>query len=280
VAWPSTDCSNTVAAEAVTASALTQIDSLRLPNGSLVFCSFEAAVPPHAQGGDLVQIHLRRPAADAPGFEGHSTVWSVSRRVLVQKLAILSAQPVASDLQFDTVFSRDCRDCQHANLVFRLLDCLLAAAEDIRDAATDVLVAELEQALITAFLQASRDGWQQQLVAGSRGAAPWQVHRAETYIERNWHKPITIEDLAEETGASARSIFRAFRQSRGYTPLEFAKTVRLRHARRLLETESCGSVTEAAFACGFNDLGRFSRDFAQAFGERPSAVLIRRKSIA
>jgi transcriptional regulator GlxA family with amidase domain len=48
----------------------------------------------------------------------------------------------------------------------------------------------------------------------------------------------------------------------------------------LQEPEDRTSVTEVAFACGFGDLGRFSKDYAQAFGERPSAVLNRMKVAA
>jgi transcriptional regulator GlxA family with amidase domain len=111
----------------------------------------------------------------------------------------------------------------------------------------------------------------------ARGAAPWQVRRAESYIEANWDQPVSIERLAAVTGVSTRSLFRTFKQSRGYTPQEFARSVRLSRARDML-LESGASVTEVAFACGFGDLSRFSRDYAKSFGERPSAVISRRRA--
>jgi transcriptional regulator GlxA family with amidase domain len=79
------------------------------------------------------------------------------------------------------------------------------------------------------------------------------------------------------TGASARTIFKTFRQSRGYSPMAFLKQVRLDHARRmLLKSDSKTSVTAVALACGFHNLGHFARDYRARFGELPSETLGRR----
>jgi AraC-like DNA-binding protein len=108
--------------------------------------------------------------------------------------------------------------------------------------------------------------------------APWQVRRVEDYIEANWDQPISVEDLAMATGASVRSIFRTFKQSRGRSPMEFAKQVRLQHAHELLTSgNTATSVTNVALACGFGDLGRFSKDYRQRFGQLPSVTLNRSK---
>ena len=96
----------------------------------------------------------------------------------------------------------------------------------------------------------------------------------------NWDKPITLEDIVTASGASARSVFRAFRQSRGYTPLQFRKHIRLLRAKQLLHDESAAlSVTEVALICGFPDLSRFSKDFSRAFGVAPSTVLRKSKDL-
>jgi transcriptional regulator GlxA family with amidase domain len=97
-------------------------------------------------------------------------------------------------------------------------------------------------------------------------------------MEANWNQPITMEALAHATSASARSIFYHFKQSRGQSPMAFVKEVRLRHARRMLSrTDTSTSVTEIAFACGFNNLGHFARDYLKRFGERPSDTIKRAK---
>ena len=102
--------------------------------------------------------------------------------------------------------------------------------------------------------------------------------RAERYIEAHWDEPITIEDMVSATGASARSIFRAFKKSRGYSPFQFVKELRLQQARRMLDSDASDlTVTEVAVTCGFENLSRFSKDFSRAFGEPPSAVRNRRR---
>jgi transcriptional regulator GlxA family with amidase domain len=104
--------------------------------------------------------------------------------------------------------------------------------------------------------------------------APWQVRLVEEYIAANWNRPITVETLAAAAGASARSIFKAFRDSRDCSPMAFVKSIRLQHARRmLLEPDSATTVVSTAFACGFLNPGHFARDYRLAFGELPSATL-------
>jgi AraC-like DNA-binding protein len=110
----------------------------------------------------------------------------------------------------------------------------------------------------------------------SRRAAgvPWQARRTEKYIDANWERPLNMEAIAASVGASARSIFRAFQQTRGYSPKAYAKQVRLRHARGMLESaDARTTVTDVAFACGFRDLSHFSKDYRQSFGGLPSRVL-------
>ncbi len=93
------------------------------------------------------------------------------------------------------------------------------------------VMAEFEQTLMVMFLHANRHNYSHLLEQGSPDSAPWQVRRAEEYVEANWLRPITLENLAEISGVSAFSLFRSFRKLRGYSPIEFVKRVRLGHAR-------------------------------------------------
>jgi AraC-like DNA-binding protein len=133
---------------------------------------------------------------------------------------------------------------------------------------------ELEQAIVTAFLLATRHTFSGSLEQESREAAPWQVRRVEDYIEANWNRPIRIEALVEHTGLSTRAIFRAFQRNRGYSPMVFAKMVRLQRARaQLANPDGTTTVTAVAFNCGFANLGHFAREYREAFGQLPSETL-------
>jgi transcriptional regulator GlxA family with amidase domain len=103
-------------------------------------------------------------------------------------------------------------------------------------------------------------------------AAPWHVRRVEEHIDANLDRPFDIEEAVSLTRCSARTIYRAFHQCRGYSPFYFSKQRRLSKAREVLRNPYLCSVTEVAYMCGFSDLSHFSRDFSAAFGEKPSAA--------
>jgi AraC-like DNA-binding protein len=139
-----------------------------------------------------------------------------------------------------------------------------------------LMQSELQQLIITSFLMASANNYSELLHGESIRAAPWQVRRAEQFIEANWDQPITIDALVAETNISARSLFSSFRAARGYSPMQFVKRVRLRHARqKLLRPELGTSVSAVVFECGFGNPGHFARDYHQHFGEHPSETLRR-----
>lgn len=278
-------------------------NQFKLPNSHLWFCSYGIPLalkfpePDHIRvqfhyagigatwiGSSLFPINPRQGCIStteveidfSPGFQ--QIVWRIPKDVMIRKLSGIMDGAVTGRLDFEPVL--DLATPQAATLG-RILDCLLHAADTVSGETADVVLSELEQAMITSFLSASNHDCRDRLAKKPAGAAPRQVRRAEEYIEANWNQPLSIEALAEEAGCSVRSLFRTFRQSRGYTPLEFARRLRLGHARRMLETPGdMITVTSVAFACGFSDLGRFSKDFTQAFGELPSLVLSRTRSSA
>jgi AraC-like DNA-binding protein len=145
-----------------------------------------------------------------------------------------------------------------------------AAAEPL----PPLVLRELEQTILVSFLSANQHNFSHLLERDPADLLPSHVRRAEEFIEAHWDQAITIEQLVEATGGGARAIFRAFQQTRGYSPMAFAKMVRMRHARDMLCTPGPEtSVTSVAFVCGFGNLGHFARDYREAFGERPSATL-------
>lgn len=136
------------------------------------------------------------------------------------------------------------------------------------------IIPEMEQAIVAAFLYTNRSNYSELLHAVPKAAAPWEVRAVEDYIVANWNKPIDMLHLTTITGGSARSIFRAFARTRGYSPMEFLKRVRLMQARLKLQSGDPDiSVTAVGYACGFNNLGRFAHDYRALFGELPSETL-------
>ena len=81
----------------------------------------------------------------------------------------------------------------------------------------------------------------------------------------------SVADLAAELGVCERHLRRALRRELGVSPVELAQTHRLLLAKRLL-AETALSVTDIAFASGFESLRRFNFVFHERYGMSPSAL--------
>jgi AraC-like DNA-binding protein len=198
-------------------------------------------------------------------------VMRIDAGALQSKLSAMVGSAVVKTIDFDTQSSFA---SPHLLRLRRLIEFIIAELDRDDALVPPQTLEEYEQMLLVCFLTANRHSLTHLLERGPRPPAPWQVRLVEEYIEAHWNKPITIEALAAVTGGSARSIFKAFKETRGATPMAFVKTVRLEHARRLLQTpDQNTSVIGIAFACGFLNSGHFARDYRLAYGELPSATL-------
>jgi AraC-like DNA-binding protein len=143
---------------------------------------------------------------------------------------------------------------------------------------SDIAAAEVERMVIMKFLMCHRHNYTHYLLREPLSVSSSAVKLVEEYIETNWDKPLDIETMASVSGVSARSLFRQFRKTRGHSPADFVKSVRLDRARHMLEqSDSESSVIQIALKCGFQNAGHFARDYRVAFGELPSATLQRAK---
>ena len=81
----------------------------------------------------------------------------------------------------------------------------------------------------------------------------------------------SVAELAADLGVSERHLRRALQREMGVSPLELAQTHRLLLAKRLL-AETALSVTDVAFASGFESLRRFNVVFRETYGMSPRAL--------
>ena len=132
--------------------------------------------------------------------------------------------------------------------------------------------ANLLATLLVSAAFPSDDSRSPPLSAGRTG-----LRRAEEYLVANLTEPISIAEVAQVAGMSARNLSREFRRHRGSTIKEFIKARRLEAANRTLLAADPGAtnVTQVALDLGFEQLGRFSVDYGKMFGEKPSETLNR-----
>ena len=202
-----------------------------------------------------------------PGFE--HLFLKINPAALTRKLSALIGAPVTPSLRFNGEINRAALAAQ-----FRLLCFVIGEIDRSDDPPPAPILAELEQALIVAYLCTNLHNFSHRLNGHRPEIAPWQVRRAADFIEANWVQPITIETLAVVVDTSARSLFASFKKALSCSPMSFVKQVRLQHARaRLIDPAEDTSVTAVALDCGFNNLGHFAKDYCAGFGELPSETL-------
>lgn len=229
----------------------------------------------HINNGSLISDSPSKGAVGGPGplrlsygpkFEIFALF--IRPQSLSSALSALVGVPVIGQLKLDKA---NHESGPETRALRRIVRTMIAEIDSEGSEPSPLLLAELEQAALVAFLCGTVHNHSHLLAPPARNGAPWQVRRVEEYIEAHWDQPITVEALAALTGASARTVFHSFKEYRGYSPMQFVKQVRLRRARAMLATQKVElSVTEVALICGFGNLGHFANDYFQVFGERPS----------
>jgi AraC-like DNA-binding protein len=107
----------------------------------------------------------------------------------------------------------------------------------------------------------------------AQASAP--LERVMRFARANLDDPdLRPEALAAAGSMSVRTLNRLF-GAFGATPMRWVWSERLEASRASLLQGEVRSVTDAAFAHGFSDLGHFSRSFKRTFGISPQTLLRR-----
>ena len=92
------------------------------------------------------------------------------------------------------------------------------------------------------------------------------------YIRKNYMHEISLSEISAQNAVSAEHLSRIFKKEIGVGFNEYINNVRLQRAEFMLKNEDGKSISEIAFACGFNDSNYFSYRFKKAYGVSPTAV--------
>jgi len=91
---------------------------------------------------------------------------------------------------------------------------------------------------------------------------------AQDYIERNFGKNPSLEEIASAAGISREHLCRAFKKHYGINPVQYSNTLRISAAEQLLQNSSL-SISEISSRLGFSDIYTFSKSFKKASGLPP-----------
>lgn len=95
------------------------------------------------------------------------------------------------------------------------------------------------------------------------------TNEAISFMQKNYNKDITVQDIAEGVGVSRYHLSRIFKENTGLTLIEYLNKLRFSKAEVLLKNSEM-NINEVAKAVGFNNISYFNRKFKQLFGITPS----------
>ncbi len=101
------------------------------------------------------------------------------------------------------------------------------------------------------------------------------VLKAVEYIDNNYDKHMTIDEISAVAGFSKFHFSRLFKSYTGFTVIEHINGRRCENAKLLLE-DSTKTISQISAECGFESCSYFAKAFQKNFGILPSAY---RKSI-
>jgi AraC-like DNA-binding protein/mannose-6-phosphate isomerase-like protein (cupin superfamily) len=88
------------------------------------------------------------------------------------------------------------------------------------------------------------------------------------FLETNYMKHITLDDLSHLSGLSKYHLLRSFTKQKGITPYSYLETIRIDRAKKLLEQGVL--PIDAALQTGFADQSHFTNFFKKLIGLTPS----------
>jgi AraC-like DNA-binding protein len=98
------------------------------------------------------------------------------------------------------------------------------------------------------------------------------------YMHANFDKPIERDFLAERACLSPAQFHHVFKRTTGATPIDYLRSVRIRHAQQLLITTS-DSVYVIAQRCGYEDPFVFSKAFKRVCSSSPREYRLQMKEL-
>lgn len=94
-----------------------------------------------------------------------------------------------------------------------------------------------------------------------------EIARTIDYFSTHLNDQITIDDMAGHVGMSRAVFHRRFKEATTMAPIQFVKSMRLNHAA--MKIAEGKTVSEAAWAVGYQSASQFSREFKRMYGQSP-----------
>jgi transcriptional regulator GlxA family with amidase domain len=168
-------------------------------------------------------------------------------------------------LEPDQIFVRDGNIWSSAGITAGIDLALAMAAEDFGEEVVQKTARQL-------VLYHHRSGGQSQFSSLLELKAPTgRFGPLLTWAREHLNAKLTVEDLADRAGMSARHFTRAFIAETGTTPSKAIERLRIEVARSRVQSSS-DAIERVALSTGFGDPERMRRAFIRAFGQPPQSL--------
>jgi transcriptional regulator GlxA family with amidase domain len=166
------------------------------------------------------------------------------------------------EVDANALYVEDGRTWTSAGVTTGIDMCLALVARDLGDTVANAIARRL-------VLYARRPGYQSQfstvLAAQEKADAPFAG--LVDWIRAHLGDALDVASLAARAGMSPRTFHRRFTDALGETPARFVETLRLDHARGLLQTTL--ALKSVAAQTGYGTPAQLSKAFARRFGMSP-----------
>jgi AraC-like DNA-binding protein/ligand-binding sensor protein len=108
-----------------------------------------------------------------------------------------------------------------------------------------------------------------QLVVQREKDEPTNMARARQFIENHQTEPLSLGRVAHVANISRHYFCKMFRKATGMNFIDYLSRVRVEKSKTLLLNPN-SRISEAAFACGFQSMTNFNREFKRIVGRSPT----------
>jgi transcriptional regulator GlxA family with amidase domain len=108
------------------------------------------------------------------------------------------------------------------------------------------------------------------LFQGQRDHTDEKLHKAQSYIEKNYNKEISVDHVASYCNMSRRNFVRRFKDAAQNTPLEYIQRVKIESAKKRFENGQ-NDVISVMLQVGYYDHKSFRSLFKRMTGLNPQA---------
>jgi len=153
-------------------------------------------------------------------------------------------------------------DFYNQQLILNIIETMLYEFKNKREGYDSILRAYLNQLIV----QLSRV-YKENMKAGKDTL--FRFAELAAFIELNFNKKITVNELSQKIGFSERHFSRIFISIYDTSPMEYIMRLRLKQSCILLKNRDL-NITDVAVKCGFEDSNYFTRQFKKYYKVTPT----------